>query len=1134
MRKINNSLVYSPSDLINFIESPFASWMDRALLEGVEGVEPDEENEERKLVAEEGNKHEAEFLESITKEGSKVFKVDPKGARPIEDTKDAIRRKEEVVFQATLELGNFRGNADFLFYNAEEDLYEVWDTKLARKSKPYFIIQLCCYSEMLAAVQGRSPKKMGIILGDGEKDDYLVDDFYDFYLRVKADFLAMMEQWTPQNRPEPIASAEHGRWTGTVENWVQSTDHLSQVAEIRMSQIEKLKEAGIFTLKELADYSGNSADGMAEKVFFDLKLQAEIQQKTKDKKRVIAEDGRVISPEYIARKMDESSSLPRGLELLPPFNQKDIFFDLEGFPLSKEGLEYLWGASYLDEYGKLDFRDWWAHDQKEEKEVLVGFMQWAYQRWLDEPNLHIYHYGHYEIARLKNLSGRYGVSENQVDELLRNEVFVDLYKVVKQALVVGAPSYSIKEIEKLYDDRKSDGVSTSMGSVVAYAKWKESGQSKDPQHSPILKEIRDYNQFDCDSTKGLADWLRNRQAEWGIEYISKDDQSESIEGNQNAEQEDLDICLLEEKILAIAEDQKSDVYELMGHLLRFHERERKPVWWKLFDWNSKTVGELIDDKDCLGGAVLVSQPEQIKKSFLYQYRFDADQDTSILKDKRGKVVGHLGLSVGVEQISRNGILSVKVSEQALKKNGLSHLPQILSLMPYEDIYEKEIKESIQTIGRSLAESMTLPSALNDFLNRSAPNITGLVPGSPLVRSDEDKVEQCKNLIDRMDSTCLCIQGPPGAGKTYLASHVITHLLSRGANVGITSNSHKAILNILSACNERMNGEFQCIKAGGPSGDEFFKKCPGALHRKDSASAIKAYKKGAIGGTAWLFARKEMVGALDYLFIDEAGQVSVANLVAMSRAAKNIILIGDQMQLEQPIQASHPNGSGQSTLEYFLGDKQTIPENLGIFLDTTWRMHPDVCHFVSQSFYEGRLMARPENINQRLILSEQAHQFLKTDAGISFIPVEHLGNTQSSREEGEAIKALTQMLIGQKYSDKNGNIHSLKTSDILVVTPYNAQVRLLEGMLGDQISVGTVDKFQGQEAIVVIVSLSLSKGESGPRGIDFILDLHRINVAVSRAKSMAIVVGDPGIGDSDMSSIPMMRCLNLMCRLRSFA
>ena len=308
--------------------------------------------------------------------------------------------------------------------------------------------------------------------------------------------------------------------------------------------------------------------------------------------------------------------------------------------------------------------------------------------------------------------------------------------------------------------------------------------------------------------------------------------------------------------------------------------------------------------------------------------------------------------------------------------------------------------------------------------------------------------------------------------------------------------------------------------------------PGALHRKDSASAIKAYKKGAIGGTAWLFARKEMVGALDYLFIDEAGQVSVANLVAMSRAAKNIILIGDQMQLEQPIQASHPKGSGQSTLEYFLGDKQTIPENLGIFLDTTWRMHPDVCHFVSQSFYEGRLMARPENINQRLILSEQAHQFLKTDAGISLSRLSTGEYPIKQRRRG-SDKGLTQMLIGQKYSDKNGNIHSLKTSDILVVTPYNAQVRLLESMLGDQISVGTVDKFQGQEAIVVIVSLSLSKGESGP-GIDFILDLHRINVAVSRAKSMAIVVGDPGIGDSDMSSIPMMRCLNLMCRLRKFS
>lgn len=1133
MRKINDRLVYSPSDLINFIESPFASWMDRAMIEGMEGVCPDQEDEERQLVAEEGNRHEENFLQSLLSEGANICKIDPIGKSPVEETRAAILRKEEVIYQATLGLNEFRGNADFLFFNAEENHYEVWDTKLARKSKPYFMVQLCCYSEMLSHIQGVLPKRMGIVLGNDKRDEYLLDDFFDYYQRIKTEFLSMMNGWNETNRPEPVASAEHGRWSGTVEAWVQETDHLSQVAEIRTAQIEKLRDAGIDTLKKLATYTGAPPQGMAEKVFLNLRQQAKLQQMTKDKKLGMPSEEEVVPPVYIAREKDETSQEPRGLELLPPFNSQDIFFDLEGFPLSKEGLEYLWGASFLDDSGNLDFKDWWAHDEKEEKQALVDFVEWAYRRWLAHPGLRIYHYGHYEIARLKNLSGRYGVCENQVDDMLRNYLFVDLYKVVKQGLVVGSPSYSIKEIEKLYDERKDDGVSTSMGSVVAYAKWKESGEPKDPQNSPILNEIREYNKFDCDSTKGLADWLRERQEEYGVRYVPLRNDADGEDEISDRELLDLEVSALEKVIFQVAEQTDSKVWEIMGHLLRFHERERKPVWWKLFDWNSKTIEELVDDKDCLGGAVLVGAPQQVKKSFVYQYRFDSSQDTSLLEGKRGKVVGNLGLSVGVEQLTKTGSLMVKVSQQALQKNGAAHLPSVLSLMPYENFFEKEIKESIFTVCQRLVDTQLLPNALNDFLHRQPPNVSGVNSGSVLLPEKGDKVEECKRLVEQMNSTCLCIQGPPGAGKTYLASHLIVHLLEKGANVGITSNSHKAILNILSACNERMNGAFECIKAGGSREDEFFAKCKGAFHRKDSSTAIKAYERGAIGGTAWLFSRKEMVGELDYLFIDEAGQVSVANLVAMSRSAKNIVLIGDQMQLEQPIQASHPKGSGQSTLEYFLGEQQTIPPHLGIFLDTTWRMHPEVCRFVSQSFYEGRLKARHENENQKLILSGHAREILKADSGISFIPVEHVGNTQSSSEEGEAIQTLTQLLVGQKYSDKNSKIQKLKPSDILVVTPYNAQVRLLESMLGDQISVGTVDKFQGQEAIVVIVSLCLSKGEVGPRGVDFVLDMHRINVAVSRAKTLAIVVGDPGIADADMTSIHMMKCLNLMCRIRKF-
>ena len=211
--------------------------------------------------------------------------------------------------------------------------------------------------------------------------------------------------------------------------------------------------------------------------------------------------------------------------------------------------------------------------------------------------------------------------------MLRNYLFVDLYKVVKQGLVVGSPSYSIKEIEKLYDERKDDGVSTSMGSVVAYAKWKESGEPKDPQNSPILNEIREYNKFDCDSTKGLADWLRERQEEYGVRYVPLRNDANEEDKISDRELLDLEVSALEKVIFSNCEENRFESVGNYGSFAQVSRTERKPVWWKLFDWNSKTV-ERMDDKDCLGEAELVGAPQQVKKSFVYQYRFDSSQDTS--------------------------------------------------------------------------------------------------------------------------------------------------------------------------------------------------------------------------------------------------------------------------------------------------------------------------------------------------------------------------------------------------------------------------------------------------------------------------------------------------------------------------
>lgn len=270
--------------------------------------------------------------------------------------------------------------------------------------------------------------------------------------------------------------------------------------------------------------------------------------------------------------------------------------------------------------------------------------------------------------------------------------------------------------------------------------------------------------------------------------------------------------------------------------------------------------------------------------------------------------------------------------------------------------------------------------------------------------------------------------------------------------------------------------------------------------------------------------------LDYLLVDEAGQVSVANLIGMVPTARNLVLIGDQMQLGQPIQGFHPGESGGSILEYLLQDNATIPEEMGVFLGTTWRLHPALCAFISATVYDGRLRAATQTRHRVVKVPPSARRVTK-EAGLLFVPVDHLGNTQGSEEEVAIIEELVRELIGREVTDVRGHVRKrLGLEDILFVAPYNLQVRKLSAALGPQARVGSVDKFQGQEASVVIISMCSSDGESSPRGLEFVLNKNRLNVALSRAQSLAIVVGSPRLATSRCTSLPQMTLLNLFCRL----
>jgi len=353
----------------------------------------------------------------------------------------------------------------------------------------------------------------------------------------------------------------------------------------------------------------------------------------------------------------------------------------------------------------------------------------------------------------------------------------------------------------------------------------------------------------------------------------------------------------------------------------------------------------------------------------------------------------------------------------------------------------------------------------------------------------------------------------------------------GKNVGVTSNSHQAILNLLKTCHDASGETLNAIKVGGDATDPVFEQCPGIRRVAGGRAAVDAYRGGLIGGTAWLFSHPGMQGRVDYLFVDEAGQVSVANLAGMCQATDNIVLVGDQMQLGQPIQGIHPGDSGQSLLEYLLQDKAVVPDHLGVFLDRTWRLHPKICSFISGGVYEGQLHANPSTENRVVRRPDGSDGSILPEAGMVFAPVRHHGNTQSSEEEVERIVQITNGLLGREYTDCDARVVGLiGIEDIVFVAPYNMQVRCLREALPDGARVGSVDRFQGQQAPVVIVSMCSSAGDFGSRGIGFVLNKNRLNVAISRAQSLAIVVGDPEIAHTPVGTVEDMQRVNLFCRI----
>ena len=1120
---------FSPSDLTCFMDSPFASWMDRCAMESPSiAPKKDPEDALKSVLQAKGFTHEDEQESNFRDQELSVFRVESTNSKEqVELTLSAMKNGVDVIAQARLENNQFLGFADFLIKVAGSSKlgdyhYEVWDTKLASKVKPTFAIQLCCYSEMLEAIQGVFPQNITVLLGTNEKVSLRTSEYFYYYLELKKSFLSTHIQFNSNNMPDPAESKSWGNWSAFAKQLLIEKDHLLQVANILRGQIKKLNQADIRTMKQLADTNMENIKGINTLVFQRLKAQASIQ---------IASAGK-STPKFKIIKPDDGER--SGLALLPPQSHLDVFFDIEGDPFDEGGLEYLWGNTYLNDQGERSFKDFWAHNRDQEKKAFEQFIHWVYERWQRDPSMHIYHYASYEITACRKLMGRYGVCEFEVDQLLRNEVFVDLYKLVKGCLILGEPKYSIKNVEHLYRGKRETAVAGGDASIAVYEKWRELnaiGEQGDTwQTSNILKDIRDYNIDDCDSTLELADWLRHQQKKYDISYLGKTEVVEPEVKEEATELTQLRDRLLEKALEYSTSDPKKEaLFSNLAWILEFHRREAKPVFWRLFERLGLSHVELLDDLNCLACCERTRRdafkPTPRSRNLAYEFQFDPAQEFKGasnsfyllgLEDENGKYLKANYL----EEFSDlpNGLIVLQMKQES---------SDLITIVSDEHVNANPIPHSIYQVVEGYESGQLERCAIIDFLNRSKPVIKNY-KDDPIASSNDpnQRLQQVINSVKNLDNSYLTIQGPPGSGKSHTGKHIIAELVKTGAKIGVSSNSHKAINNLLLStakfCREEgINATFACTKETEP---ELIDAGVSILNNNNLANHVEP--GCVLGTTAWGFSRDDMSEQLDYLFVDEAGQVSIANLVAMSRSSKNLVLMGDQMQLGQPSQGTHPAESGLSILDYLLHDTPTISNDMGVFLGTTYRMHSAINQFISTHIYDGKLESHPDNDKRTIKVPNDYKGILNKEAGIIFSAVCHEGNTQASDEEVAEIETMVNQLLGRTFTELSDKSRPVTLDDMLFVAPYNHQVSKLKQVFGSQAKVGSVDKFQGQEAPIVFLSMCASDASESPRGLDFLFDKHRINVAISRAQSLAIIVGNPRMVSTPVNRVDQLKTINL--------
>jgi len=1126
----DHRLNFSATDLSQHLACKHLTQLNRQVAEG-RRPPPPQEDAALALLQQRGLAHEAAYLSHLEAEGRSIRRF-PENAQDVtvEHTLEAMKSGVDGIVQAVVQHECWRGRTDFLIrVNKPSGLgawsYEVVDTKLALTTKAGTILQLCLYSDIMAQLQDFAPEFMHVVKpGQNFVPETFRFDDYRAYFRLVRSQLDRDANSDPPTAtyPSPVAHCEICRWWRDCDTRRHQDDHLSLVAAIRTFQIQELDRQGVSTLTAFGDRD-TPLPQPPERGHLDSFTtahgQAKIQLRGRRQEQLIYEFLPVVAA--------------RGLQRLPSPSAGDMFFDLEADPFVDDGgLEYLFGYAYRNDRGELQYTANWAMSRVEEKRAFEQFIDFVMARCRDHPDMHVYHFAPYEPAALKRLMGRHAVREPEMDQLLRAGRFVDLHAAFRQGLRASVERYSLKDIEAFFGFRRRAELRLASQAMLRVSSALELGVADEitPDDRAMVQE---YNRDDCLATVGLQEWLEQRRSEL-------EQRGEALarpiaglgEANEAIQQREAQVQAVFDQLLNGLPDDRATWTAaeqgrwLLAHLLDYFRREDRCAWWEYFRLLELEPEELMDERKAVVGLRFERDAGGTARCPIHRYQFPSQEvglsEGDTLHAQDGQPIGTVSTidpMAGVIEIKKRGDAANMHPSAVIVNDRVNPVPLDGSLL--------SLAEALS--GDALAELGEFQAA-RDLLCKRPPRLTQPHTG-PLRQEGEDAVAAALRLSRNLTGGVLPIQGPPGSGKTHTGARMIAQLVADGQRVGVTAVSHKVIRKLLEgvlAAADELGFDIRAAHKVTESIDDTNDRLEEVKSNDGALAALQ--DRRLLGGTAWLWARDDAVGTVDYLFVDEAGQLSLAHVLAASRATTNLVLLGDPQQLEQPQRGAHPEGAEIAALNHVLDRRPTVQPDRGLFLEQTWRLHPNICQFTSELYYENRLQARAENARQSLLGSATF-----ATPGLYVVPIEHAGNQNTSREEVVAVARLISHLVGSgiRWRNADGVERPLQEEDILVVVPYNAHAA---AMLREwpNARVGTVDRFQGQEAPVVIYSLASSSAEDAPRGMTFLYDPHRMNVATSRARCACILVASPQLFEPDCKSPQQMLLANGLCRYREMA